>query len=80
MNWTTDNEGRADPRSRDASRAALGLHQGDGGHRVSRGNSIRLEPPEEARRRVHLGVIGSVGLVAVAAVMQALGIPVPLLF
>lgn len=80
MNWTTNNEGRGDPRSRDASRAALGLHQGDGGHRISRGNSIRLEPPAEARRRVRYGVIGSIALVAVAALMQALGIPVPLLF
>lgn len=80
MNWTTNREGRDDPRSRDASRAALGLHQGDGGHCIEDGQSIRLEPPAEARRRVRFGVIGSIALVLAAAVMQALGVPVPLLF
>lgn len=80
MNWTTDNEGRADSRSRDASRAALGLHQGDGGHRISRGNSIRLEPPAEAQRRVRFGVVGSIALVLAAALMQAAGITVTLIF
>lgn len=79
MSWTTNNEGRADPRSRTASRAALGLHQDDGGHQVSRGNSVRLHPPEEddltEPDRWHLAIALLAGLLLVLSVLEALGVP-----
>jgi hypothetical protein len=51
--WLTSNEGRGDPRSRNASRAALclaPLHQSDGGHAYRDGLAwpIEDEPHEEA--------------------------------
>lgn len=55
------------------------IHHGDGGFRVDGSQSLRLHP-EEPSDRVLIGAVGAGVIVLVAACMQALGIPVSLLF
>lgn len=56
-----------------------GIHHGDGGFRVDGSQSTRLHP-EDPSDRALIGAVGATLIALAAAVMQALGLPVSLLF